>query len=267
MPHPLPLCLPPGFFVLSLLLPHPRVVFPQTAADSSLQQGAFLGEFPLWWGRNHVSLLLLNLWSPPPDTWALPLVQTQQLHCSQSCRVPQVSFLAPDMVFSCTFNPNNFCIVFSWPLSYHLFTAASCLPLWFPSVCWLFVWAYLQSSFDVIHWTSCYFLSRHSGFSLFLSKHPMYFSLCGWNLSAVYPRAEGEAGWCQGAHENVHKHKVNWAEPSWPKPLRCSTDLCELCQKTVLFWKSFPWVSGKSQLSCLHVAAEDLVCQSPSRWE
>lgn len=51
------------------------------------------------------------------------------------------------------------------------------------------------------------------------------------------PKLKGKAGGCEGAHVNVHKHKMNWAEPSWPKPLRCSTDLCELCQNTVLFWK------------------------------
>lgn len=52
------------------------------------------------------------------------------------------------MVFCWKLNPNNFCIVLSWPLSY-LFTAPSWLPLWFPSVCWLCVyhWRQLQSGF------------------------------------------------------------------------------------------------------------------------
>lgn len=90
--HPLPLCLPPGFFILSLPHTHQLLCAPLDSSRIRPAARGFPGRFSSLTKKE--LLRHLDLWSPPSDTWALPLVQTQQLHCSQSCCVPQVFFLA-----------------------------------------------------------------------------------------------------------------------------------------------------------------------------
>lgn len=136
LPHPLPLWLPPSFFFFSASSTF-LFCIPKTPVCS---KGLFLGVFNLWQGENHVPMLLgvLGLWSPSsslaPDTWALSLVYTHQLYCSQSSHVPRVSFLAPGTILWCKFSPNHFCIVLSRPLSYRCCIVPFWLPLRFLSV-------------------------------------------------------------------------------------------------------------------------------------
>lgn len=153
------------------------------------------------------------------------------------------------MVFCWKLNPNNFCIVLSWPLSY-LFTVLSWLPLWFPSVCWLCVYHWRLRFSQVlmsfighlvitclnilVSLCSCQCIPCISASLSEISAQCIQTEL----KSRVSKKLQAEGGWCEGAHENVHKHKVNWAEPSWPTPPKMLYRLVwTLGQNRVLFWK------------------------------
>lgn len=146
------------------------------------------------------------------------------------------------MVFCWKLNPNNFCIVLSWPLSY-LFTILSWLPLWFPSVCWLCVY----------HWR-LHFSQVLMSFigHLVITCLNILVSLCSCqcilcisaSLSEISAQciqtelkssvskklqAEGRMVWRCPWKCSQAQGELSWAQLA--NPLRCSTNLCELLAK------------------------------------
>lgn len=216
-------------FVSAFSTPAGCFVFPQTAAGLQSAARGFPGSFS--------SLTRKELCPPAVETFR-PLISSFWHLGSPSCPDPAVA-LQSVRLCSSGFSPgtrqfsdaNLVQIIFALFFPGHCLITSSLFPLGFlcgshlsaGSVC---ITAGLASvkfwchSLDILlllvsaFWFLSVLVNTFHVFQPLWAKSQL-------NSSPVYPKSpelKRKAGWCEGAHENTHKHKVNWAEASWPNP-------------------------------------------------